>query len=132
MLDDVAYDDMTMEKYHLKDQELSLEELYLTRKMWLGEQASYDHIKCKYKSKHYLYLVRRSNLGYNYLKDNIFLNNKIFLENKTFLKTIIAKQLEIHIWRKKDKANYGRSYLKTLTIHGKNLRQNHVESNLDK
>ena len=41
--------------------------------MCLGEQANYDHMDCKSKSKHNLYLVRRSNLGCDYLKDNISL-----------------------------------------------------------
>ena len=40
--DDVASDDMAMGKYHLKDQVLSLEELYLAIKISLGERASND------------------------------------------------------------------------------------------
>ena len=42
-------------------------------KMSLREQASYDHMKCKSKWRHNLYLVRRSNLGYNYLGNKISL-----------------------------------------------------------
>ena len=71
--DDVVYDDIVMEKYHLTDQELSLEELYLTKKMCLGKQASYEHMECKSKSRYNLYLARRSNLDYNYLEDKISL-----------------------------------------------------------
>ena len=45
--DDVAFDDMAMEKYHLEDQELSLEELYLAMEISFGEQASNDLLEAK-------------------------------------------------------------------------------------
>ena len=45
--DDVTFDDMVMEKYHLKDQKLFSEKQYLAMEIFLREQASNDLVNAK-------------------------------------------------------------------------------------
>ena len=56
--DDISFDDMAMDKYHLKDQELSLEELYLTMEISFGEQANSDLVEAKLNEETYNFSKR--------------------------------------------------------------------------
>ena len=61
--DDVAFDDMAMEKYHVEYQKLSLEELYLQRRYLLeSKQASNDLAKAKLNEETFI-SSKRIDLG---------------------------------------------------------------------
>ena len=89
--DDVAFDDIIMEKYHLKDQGLSLEKLYLARKICFRKQASYDYIECKSKSMH-IYIWQKDSIWVTTTwKTRSHLEDYFLLKNKIFMKIIFIK-----------------------------------------
>ena len=69
--DDVAFDDMAMEKYHFKDQELSLDELYLAMKISPGEQVSHDLMEAKLNVETSIF-SQRINLGNQLLGGQVY------------------------------------------------------------